>query len=50
MTDEEYHHALYEANSRLIRDYFEKRTNAVLRQASDLYLGRQQGFRGFRQS
>jgi len=50
MSDEEFHQALFEANSRLIRHYFEKRASAVVQQASDLYVGGNVAFRGFRQT
>ena len=50
MNDEDFHQALCDANSRLIRNYFEKKMEAVLQQASDLYLGHNANFRGFRQT
>ena len=50
MSDEEFHQALYEANVVLIQHYFQKRTQAVLQQAHDLYLGPDVNFRGFRQT
>jgi radical SAM superfamily enzyme YgiQ (UPF0313 family) len=50
MSDEEFHQALLEANSRLIRNYFRKKMEAVLQQASNLYLERNVSFRGFRQT
>jgi anaerobic magnesium-protoporphyrin IX monomethyl ester cyclase len=50
MSDEEFHHALLDANSRLIRAYFEKQMQSYLQQASQLYLQRNVGFRGFRQT
>ncbi len=49
MTDEEFHRALYEANSRLIQNYFRKKAEAVINEAADLYLGGNTNFRGFRQ-
>lgn len=50
MSDQEFHQALFEANSLLIRHFFEKRASAVLEQAADLYLGGNVAFRGFRQT
>jgi radical SAM superfamily enzyme YgiQ (UPF0313 family) len=50
MTDEEFHQALFEANSRLIQNYFQNRAKVVVQQAADLYLGHNAEFRGFRQS
>jgi len=50
MSDEEFHEALLEANTRLIRNYFQKKMEQVLQQASDLYLKRNVNFRGFRQT
>lgn len=50
MNDTEFHQALFEANSRLIRNYFQKKMHAVIQQASDLYLGHNASFRGFRQT
>ncbi len=50
MSDEEFHQALFEANSRLIRNYFQNRAKAVIQQAADLYLGCNVEFRGFRQT
>ena len=48
MSDEEFHKALYEANSTLIKNYFEKKRNAVIDEAKKLYLEGDTGFRGFR--
>jgi radical SAM superfamily enzyme YgiQ (UPF0313 family) len=50
MTDNEFHKALYEANSRLIKNYFAKKCNQVFAQAEKLYLESDSEFRGFRQS
>lgn len=50
MSDEEFHRSLFEANSRLIQNYFQKRKETVLQQASELYLGHNANFRGFRQT
>lgn len=50
LSDEEFHQALLEANSRLIEHYFERKRAAVLEQARRLYGERDASFRGFRQS
>ena len=50
MSDEEFHEALFEANSRLIEDYFRKKREQVLQQARDVYLSHNVDFRGFRQT
>lgn len=50
MNDDEFHKALFEANSRLIENYFQKKMQSVVQQASDLYLGHNASFRGFRQT
>jgi len=49
MSDDEFHQALFEANSRLIENYFQKKMRSVIQQASDLYLKHNASFRGFRQ-
>lgn len=48
MSDEEFHHALYEANRILIKDHFEKKAREVEEQARELYIGMNVEFRGFR--
>lgn len=48
MTDDEFHLALLEANSRLLRNYFEKKFHAMLKQARNVYIEKDSGFRGFR--
>ncbi len=48
LTDDQFHKALLEANTRLIKDYFGKQTAATLDQAKDLYLKNDTAFRGFR--
>jgi radical SAM superfamily enzyme YgiQ (UPF0313 family) len=50
MTDEEFHNCLYEANARLLYNYFGKQASSALEQAKDLYIGRDVYFRGFRQT
>jgi anaerobic magnesium-protoporphyrin IX monomethyl ester cyclase len=49
MTDDEFHGALLEANTRLLRSYFEKIMFATIKQAQNLYIKKNNGFRGFRQ-
>ena len=48
LTDEEFHEALLEANTRLLEDYFQKQFQASLEQAKQLYLDKDTSFRGFR--
>jgi len=50
LSDEEYYEALLDANSILIRNYYENRMKGTLRQAEDLYCNKNDSFRGFRQS
>jgi len=50
MTDDEFHKALFDANTRLIKKYFDNKCNQVLAQAEKLYLESDPDFRGFRQS
>lgn len=50
LTDDEFHQALLDANTRLIEHHFVNKTRQVIQQAQDLYLARNTGFRGFRQS
>jgi len=50
MTDDEFHRALYDANSKLIKNHFANKCNQVLAQAEKLYLEANSEFRGFRQS
>lgn len=50
MTDEEFHQALYEANSLLIENYYNNAKGKVVEQARALYLDNNVSFRGFRQT
>jgi anaerobic magnesium-protoporphyrin IX monomethyl ester cyclase len=50
MTDDEFHRALYDANSKLIKNYFANKCNQVLAQAENLYIEANSEFRGFRQT
>jgi anaerobic magnesium-protoporphyrin IX monomethyl ester cyclase len=49
MTDNGFHRALLEANTRLLRNYFEKIMRTTIEQAQNLYIKKDSGFRGFRQ-
>ncbi|MFA6356990.1 MAG: radical SAM protein [Candidatus Omnitrophota bacterium] len=49
MTDDEYHMALFEANKRLMENYYRKKTAAMIEEAKNLYLNKNVNFRGFRQ-
>jgi len=48
MTDNEFHAALYEANSRLLKNYYAKRLDAALESSRRLYIEGDANFRGFR--
>jgi len=48
LTDTEFHAALLKANSRLIKNYFMKKAETFVGQAEDLYLSKNDSFRGFR--
>ncbi len=50
MSDAEFHRSLYEANTKLLTNYFQKKSYAALDQAKKLYLEKYSGFRGFRQT
>ena len=50
LSDEEVHGSLLEANSRLIRNYYENKKKSEIQRARDLYLSRDVQFRGFRQT
>lgn len=49
LTDDEFHRALFDANSILIDNYFTNRRKSYLEQMKKLYLERDENFRGFRQ-
>ena len=49
LTDDEFHRALLDANVSLLRNYYEKQLENVLRQTHDLYVNKDATFRGFRQ-
>jgi len=50
LSDEEFHHCLLEANGKLLKNYFSKKTISMLEQTRQLYLNRDASFRGYRQS
>jgi anaerobic magnesium-protoporphyrin IX monomethyl ester cyclase len=50
LTDEEFHQALFDANGRLITNYYTKKLELTLEDARQLYLAQDSRFRGFRQS
>jgi len=49
LSDEEFHKCLFEANSRLLKNYYNNQLFHVLDSARKLYLENDTGFRGFRQ-
>ena len=50
LCDGEFHEALFEANERLLNNYFEKKKQTNIEAAKKLYLQNDVSFRGFRQS
>lgn len=50
LSDEEFHAALFEANSVLLDNYFTRKRTSTIEQARTLYMERDSSFRGFRQS
>jgi DNA-binding protein Fis len=50
MSDADFHRCLFDANKKLIENYFHRRQKAVISQAKKLYLDRDPSFRGFRQT
>lgn len=50
LSDDEFHYCLLEANNRLIANYFNKTLSDTLKQAKKLYMEKDKGFRGFRQT
>jgi len=48
MTDDEFHRALYNANSQLINNYIERSKKPYEEQLKNLYLDNNESFRGFR--
>lgn len=49
LDDDAFHHALYEANIKLIESFAEHKKESMLKDAYDLYYRRNVDFRGFRQ-
>ena len=49
LSDDEFHQCLFEANSRLIKNYYNNQLSHVLDSAKELYLNNDASFRGFRQ-
>ena len=50
MSDKEFHKALYDANQKLIKNYFKHKTKTSLDEARRLYMELNVNFRGFRQT
>jgi hypothetical protein len=48
MTDGEFHRALFEANTALINNYYDKKCKKMIKSAEDIYLNKDIKFRGFR--
>jgi len=48
LSDDEFYKVLHDANKRLIKNYYKKKTELVLKELNDLYKTRNTGFRGFR--
>jgi anaerobic magnesium-protoporphyrin IX monomethyl ester cyclase len=49
LTDEDFHRMLFEANSKLVRDYYHKKIGGLIEEAEDLYVNKNANFRGYRQ-
>ena len=49
LTDDEFHQALLDANTRLLQHYYQKQLEDCLRQTHNLYIDKDSSFRGFRQ-
>ncbi|MBT6230918.1 MAG: hypothetical protein HOI47_30115 [Candidatus Scalindua sp.] len=49
LSDEEVHQSLYEANVKLLENYYEKSKDYAIEQAKKIFLEKDSGFRGFRQ-
>lgn len=50
LSDDEFHQSLFEANEKLISNYFQKKSASTIKQARILYFEKDANFRGFRQS
>jgi|TARA_B100000959_G_C14614233_1_gene473406 hypothetical protein len=49
MSDDAFYQCLTEANSTLLKNYYDMAKKQALEQVTNLYKNRQVGFRGFRQ-
>lgn len=49
LSDDEFHRCLFDANKRLVTNYFNNKMHSTIKQAEKLYLERDPDFRGFRQ-
>ncbi|MDD5109265.1 MAG: radical SAM protein [Candidatus Omnitrophica bacterium] len=50
LSDEEFYRNLREANTKLVENYYKKKMYSVCEQINDLYIKKDTGFRGFRQT
>jgi anaerobic magnesium-protoporphyrin IX monomethyl ester cyclase len=50
LSDDDFHRSLLEANTLLLKNYFNKKCNAMILEAENLYLKKNKDFRGFRQT
>lgn len=50
MTDDEFHKALCEANKILIKNYYKKKYDSLIKQTENLYINKDVTFRGYRQT
>jgi len=50
MTDDEFHKILFEANKKLIKNYFAFQSQQYIQTAERLYFQKDASFRGFRQT
>lgn len=50
LTDDEFHQFLLEANTKLFKNYFNKKLSSVIVQSKQLYLEKDESFRGYRQT
>lgn len=50
MSDEEFHRSLLDANTILLKDYYQKKLDSIVGQSKKLYLERDTSFRGYRQT
>jgi radical SAM superfamily enzyme YgiQ (UPF0313 family) len=50
LTDDEFHESLFNANKKLLKNYFNKQMNLSIKTAKELYFKKNSSFRGFRQT